>query len=45
MAKGCVVWMEKGCVVIEVLRLEVLVLGVVKGCAVVISLGWVLVKG
>ncbi len=29
MAKGCVVWVEKGCVALEVLRLEGLVLGVV----------------
>ncbi len=44
MAKGCVVWLEKGCVVLEVLRLEGLMLGVVDRCAVVMSLGWVLVK-
>jgi hypothetical protein len=32
-------------VVLEVLRLEGLVLGVVEGCTVVMSLGWVLVEG
>jgi hypothetical protein len=32
-------------VVLEVLRLEGLVLGAVEGCAVVMSLGWVLVEG
>jgi hypothetical protein len=45
MAEGCVVWVEKGCVELEVLRLEGLVLGVEEGSTVVISLGWVLVKG
>jgi hypothetical protein len=45
MAKGCMVWVEKGCVVLEVLRLEGLVLGVVEGCTVAVSLGWVLVNG
>jgi hypothetical protein len=36
MAKGSVVWVEKGCVALEVLRLEGLVLSVVEGCTVVI---------